>query len=155
MKFDVKTDHTDKHLLTDLKILLTFWSIRISCCNQSKLSLPVSYCSGSSVRSARAGRQFHDSYSDPTSFRCDQTTIKLASDPSLPISLSPLFCPSSCATGLYEDLIKQNKGESRYSARSMILIVLQSQTGFEPELSLTLRPRVQRLRPLGYRHSQC
>ncbi|KAG8336443.1 hypothetical protein J6590_044216 [Homalodisca vitripennis] len=32
---------------------------------------------------------------------------------------NPLFCPSSWATGLCEDLIKQNKGESRYSTRSM------------------------------------
>ncbi|KAG8277500.1 hypothetical protein J6590_041667 [Homalodisca vitripennis] len=33
-----------------------------------------------------------------------------------------LFCPPSWATGLCEDLIKQNKGESRYSTRSMVLI---------------------------------
>ncbi|KAG8245036.1 hypothetical protein J6590_009111 [Homalodisca vitripennis] len=35
--------------------------------------------------------------------------------------MSSLFCPSSWATGLCEDLIKQNKGESRYT-KSMILI---------------------------------
>ncbi|KAG8272158.1 hypothetical protein J6590_047172 [Homalodisca vitripennis] len=35
---------------------------------------------------------------------------------------SSLFCPPSWATGLCEDLIKQNKGESRYSTRSMVLI---------------------------------
>ncbi|KAG8274197.1 hypothetical protein J6590_004214 [Homalodisca vitripennis] len=32
-----------------------------------------------------------------------------------PISFQALFCPPSWATGLCEDLIKQNKGESRYS----------------------------------------
>ncbi|KAG8283495.1 hypothetical protein J6590_016762 [Homalodisca vitripennis] len=37
-------------------------------------------------------------------------------------TLKPLFCPSSWATGLCEDLIKQNKGESRYSTRLMVLI---------------------------------
>ncbi|KAG8305066.1 hypothetical protein J6590_096620 [Homalodisca vitripennis] len=39
-----------------------------------------------------------------------------------PISFYTLFCSSSWATGLCEDLIKQNKGESRYSTRSMVLI---------------------------------
>ncbi|KAG8286266.1 hypothetical protein J6590_063940 [Homalodisca vitripennis] len=39
-----------------------------------------------------------------------------------PISLYALFCPSSWATGLCEDLIKQNKGESQYSTRSMVVI---------------------------------
>ncbi|KAG8310632.1 hypothetical protein J6590_060168 [Homalodisca vitripennis] len=39
-----------------------------------------------------------------------------------PISFYALFCPSLWATGLCEDLIKQNKGESRYSTRSMVLI---------------------------------
>ncbi|KAG8271613.1 hypothetical protein J6590_059088 [Homalodisca vitripennis] len=33
--------------------------------------------------------------------------------------IQTLFCPFSCATGLCKDLIKQNKGESRYSTRSM------------------------------------
>ncbi|KAG8316341.1 hypothetical protein J6590_052552 [Homalodisca vitripennis] len=37
-------------------------------------------------------------------------------------TLFALFCPPSCATGLCEDLIKQNKGESRYSTRPMVLI---------------------------------
>ncbi|KAG8283131.1 hypothetical protein J6590_023662 [Homalodisca vitripennis] len=35
-----------------------------------------------------------------------------------PIPFYALFCLSSWATGLCEDLIKQNKGESRYSTRS-------------------------------------
>ncbi|KAG8246016.1 hypothetical protein J6590_049295 [Homalodisca vitripennis] len=35
---------------------------------------------------------------------------------------SALFCPSSWVTGLCEDLIKQNKGESRYSTRLIVLI---------------------------------
>ncbi|KAG8272575.1 hypothetical protein J6590_037869 [Homalodisca vitripennis] len=34
-----------------------------------------------------------------------------------PISFEALFCPSSWATGLYEDVIKQNRGESQYSTR--------------------------------------
>ncbi|KAG8274327.1 hypothetical protein J6590_004353 [Homalodisca vitripennis] len=33
----------------------------------------------------------------------------------MPIPFWAVFCPSSWATGLCEDLIKQNKGESRYS----------------------------------------
>ncbi|KAG8294695.1 hypothetical protein J6590_097258 [Homalodisca vitripennis] len=43
-------------------------------------------------------------------------------------SLLCIFCPSSWATGLCEDLIKQNKGESRYSTRSMVLIKRASVT---------------------------
>ncbi|KAG8252905.1 hypothetical protein J6590_046324 [Homalodisca vitripennis] len=39
-----------------------------------------------------------------------------------PISFYTLFCPYSWATGLCEDLIKQNTEESRYSTRSMLLI---------------------------------
>ncbi|KAG8275726.1 hypothetical protein J6590_080719 [Homalodisca vitripennis] len=37
------------------------------------------------------------------------------------IEAHALFCPSSWAIGLCEDLIKQNNGESRYSTRSMVL----------------------------------
>ncbi|KAG8335963.1 hypothetical protein J6590_055695 [Homalodisca vitripennis] len=49
-----------------------------------------------------------------------------------------LFYPSSRANGLCEDLIKHNRDESRYSTRSIVLIKEQrSQTGSEPELSLT------------------
>ncbi|KAG8244167.1 Homeobox protein hmx3 [Homalodisca vitripennis] len=51
-------------------------------------------------------------------------------------SLFALFCPSSWATGLCEDLIKQNKGS------------VDTIQDFEPALSLT-QTQVQRLRPLG------
>ncbi|KAG8281478.1 hypothetical protein J6590_058372 [Homalodisca vitripennis] len=43
-----------------------------------------------------------------------------------------VLCVSSYSIS-YQDIIKQNKGESRYSTRSMVLI----KTGFEPALSLT------------------
>ncbi|KAG8292438.1 hypothetical protein J6590_040401 [Homalodisca vitripennis] len=49
---------------------------------------------------------------------------------------APLFCPSSWATGLCEDLIKQSKGESRYSTRLMVL-VQRTQTGFEPACAIS------------------
>ncbi|KAG8315560.1 hypothetical protein J6590_067917 [Homalodisca vitripennis] len=39
-----------------------------------------------------------------------------------PSCKAALFCPSLWATGLCEDLIKQNKGESQYSTRSIVLI---------------------------------
>ncbi|KAG8314399.1 hypothetical protein J6590_093465 [Homalodisca vitripennis] len=46
-----------------------------------------------------------------------------------PILFYALFCPSSWVTGLYEDIIKQDKGESRYSTRSMGLIKSARATG--------------------------
>ncbi|KAG8285158.1 hypothetical protein J6590_086240 [Homalodisca vitripennis] len=39
-----------------------------------------------------------------------------------PIPFEALLCPSSWTTDLCEDLIKQSKGESRYSKRLMVLI---------------------------------
>ncbi|KAG8310408.1 hypothetical protein J6590_064436 [Homalodisca vitripennis] len=40
-----------------------------------------------------------------------------------PFPFEALFCPSSWAIDLCEDLIEQRKGESRYSTRSMVLIL--------------------------------
>ncbi|KAG8288289.1 hypothetical protein J6590_021056 [Homalodisca vitripennis] len=48
--------------------------------------------------------------------------MHLGSTLQLPIPFKALFCPPSWATGLCEDLIKRNKGESRYSASSIVLI---------------------------------
>ncbi|KAG8263791.1 hypothetical protein J6590_024019, partial [Homalodisca vitripennis] len=59
-----------------------------------------------------------------------QDSMATSRDTRTPIPIHPnlktrppsLFCTPSWATGLCEDLIKQNKGESRYSTRSMVLI---------------------------------
>ncbi|KAG8295394.1 hypothetical protein J6590_081504 [Homalodisca vitripennis] len=53
-----------------------------------------------------------------------------------PIPFYALFCPSSWTTGLCDDLIEQNEGESQYSTRSMVLIKsARVKDGFEPARS--------------------
>ncbi|KAG8269607.1 hypothetical protein J6590_104086 [Homalodisca vitripennis] len=53
------------------------------------------------------------------------------------------------------DLIKQNKGESRYSTRSMVLIKSATVTDRIRTCAIANSDsKVQRLRPLSHRHSQ-
>ncbi|KAG8275530.1 hypothetical protein J6590_083698 [Homalodisca vitripennis] len=61
----------------------------------------------------------------PTVTRHDILGSKVTAVPS---SFCTLFCPSSWAAGLCEDLIKQNKGENQYKYSTSLIVLIKSAT---------------------------